>query len=153
MTYGTKYSDRQNTEKRNNKSLFHASSFGFSKTKNNLNVPQDSYPSDLDSKAAFRTEMDLRRIESRLEVLSFTKNEEEADKILQRNKDGDIICGRVNGIQVLWDRPANKLMVKDRKGLEKNIFVEEGVPFVLVECSTEEGHKYQRMIVNDYVRH
>ena len=139
--------------KKNKKSFIQTISFGTfggaNKVAENTNT---SNSSNLSPTTSSRTEWDLRRIEATLEVLSFTRDEAEAEDILRGNKDCDIIRGSVNGLQVLWDRPGNKLMVKDRKGLEKNILVEDGVPFVLVEYSTQEGRKYQRMIVSDYVR-
>ena len=100
---------------------------------------------------ADRTTQDLRQIESILNVASFSKNSETADTILQGNS-LDIVAGSVNGIEVLWDRSDNKLMVKDRVGLEENISVEGGVPFVFVQYMTDEGVKTQKMIVDDHVR-
>lgn len=99
---------------------------------------------------ASRTERELKKIESTLNVLSFTRDRDAMEDILHSTH--DIVAGTVNGIEVLWDRAGNKLMVKDRMGLEENISSEGGVPFVLVQYVTDEGIQTQKMIVDDYVR-
>ena len=167
------FNSLQNQRKRNNNSASTAASL---LSPDNVSTSLRDAQRSLSSPSEGRTQEDLRRMESVLNVVSFTKDDTEAQKILSDGRDrrrrssrisstanqrqprdktsereGDIVTASVNGIEALWDRSQDKLIVKDRIGLEKNILVENGVPFVLVEYMTDEGPHTQKMIVNDCI--
>ena len=73
------------------------------------------------------------------------------EEIGEANKQGAIVQGTVNGLHVLWNQRINKLIVKDRSKLERNIVFTDGIPCVYIEVMENDVPRYIKMVLHDYI--
>lgn len=94
-----------------------------------------------------------RRGKENLETRSSQRQNSQRMKnvLLQARGSPYLIPGKINNLNVVWDRRSNELILQDISKLRSNVVYIEGVPYAVMQYDDKDGPKMQKMILTDLI--